>query len=445
MNVQALCDRLVANDASLTDLQISLVDYSDAEVKLILDAAKKNKTLKKLRLVGSYRGRSLSIPAALSLASVASEHPEIQNIEFERVKFIEFGPLALAIQQNRKLTRLLLDECWVTPNLVECIRWLLTINALESMALEYNKSVGDPSFDISGALLGNSSLKKLDLHDDYYDVFGSETFQAIPHFIRTNQDFETLDLILSKSMAYRSELVRLIAQAAEGHASLNKLAITYGCRSEGEVGTVHQVGTAEAIGNMLHNAPALRELSLEHCYMGPAGARHLADGLSSKNSVVEKVDLPGNQLGDEEVGIFARLLLANQNLKSLDLRVNNIGDAGALELAFALRQNSTLELLDLDSNQIGSNGARALADALVMNDALKDLDLLDNSIGDDGATSIAEMLTRNESIEKVCIGGFGEKGLKAFATHERPQDSRSKQSRYDGLHLRNWKFLCSGS
>jgi hypothetical protein len=39
-----------------------------------------------------------------------------------------------------------------------------------------------------------------------------------------------------------------------------------------------------------------------------------------------------------------------------------------------------------------------------------------NFIGDDGATSIAEMLTRNESIEKVCIGGFGEKGLKAFAT-----------------------------
>jgi hypothetical protein len=150
--------------------------------------------------------------------------------------------------------------------------------------------------------------------------------------------------------------------------------------------------------------------------MRSAGAQHLADGLRSKNSVVEKLDLSSNKLGDWEAGIFARVLLANQNLKSLVLRNNKIGDAGALELAVALRQNNTLNLLDLTSNDIGSDGATALADALAANDALKDLDLHDNSIGDDGATSIAEMLTRNESIEKVCIEGFGQKGLRAFAT-----------------------------
>jgi hypothetical protein len=167
---------------------------------------------------------------------------------------------------------------------------------------------------------------------------------------------------------------------------------------------------------MLHNAPALRELSLTGCYIISAGARHLADGLSSKNSVVEKLDLSHCILGDAEVGIIARLLLANQNLKSLDLSENNIGAAGALELAVALRQNNTLELLDLNSNRIRSDGATALADALAANDALKDLNLQHNFIRDDGAISIAEMLTRNESIEKVCIGGFGEKGLKGFAT-----------------------------
>jgi hypothetical protein len=196
---------------------------------------------------------------------------------------------------------------------------------------------------------------------------------------------------------------------------LNKLAITYPGEADDEPSAedlINDVKTAEAIGTKLHNAPALRKLSLSHCYMGSAGARHLADGLSSKNSAVEKLDLSWNKLGDEEAGIFARVLLANQNIKSLDLSDNTIGDAGALELAIALRQNNTLDLLDLDSNQIGSDGASAL----VANDALKDLNLLSNSIGDDGATSIAEMLTRNESIEKVCIEGFFEEGLKAFAT-----------------------------
>jgi hypothetical protein len=362
MSVQALCDRLVANDASLTELYIHLNDTNDAELTLILDAAKKNKTVKKVRLDSDgsrsrYRKvkfMSLSVPAALSLASLVSEHPEIQDIEFSRVDFKEFGPIALAIRQNCKAACLLFEECKVTPNLVECIRWLLTENALESMTLKDNYKEDELSFDISGALLGNSSLKKLVLYDD---VFGSEIFQAIPHMIRTNQGFETLDLSLWADTTYRFELVRLIAQAAEGHPSLNKLAIAYSGASVEEPSAedlINHAGTAEAYGTMLHNAPALRELLLSGCYMGSAGARHLADGLS--NSVVEELHLPWNKLGDEEAGIFARLLLANQNLKSLDLSSNYIGDAGALELADALRQNNTLELLDL-MNGIHRKGA----------------------------------------------------------------------------------------
>jgi hypothetical protein len=276
---------------------------------------------------------------------------------------------------------------------------------------------GEPSFDISGALLANSSLKELVLHDPI-GVISSETLQALPPMIRTNQAFEALDLSLLETMTDLHELVRLVAQAAEGHASLNELTIIYFDESDDEPSAedlINHVGTAEAIGTMLHNASALRELYLLGCYMGSAGARHLADGLSSETSIVEKLDLSENKLGTEEAGILARVLLANQNLKSLKLYHNDIGDSGAFELAVALRQNNTLEHLDLFSNQIGSDGATALADALVANDALKDLDLGDNSIGDDGATSIAEMLASNESIEKVGIGGFGEKGLKAFA------------------------------
>jgi ribosomal 50S subunit-associated protein YjgA (DUF615 family) len=45
--VRALCDRLVTNDAALTELVIDLVNVDDAELKLVLDAAKKNKTVKK--------------------------------------------------------------------------------------------------------------------------------------------------------------------------------------------------------------------------------------------------------------------------------------------------------------------------------------------------------------------------------------------------------------
>jgi hypothetical protein len=222
---------------------------------------------------------------------------------------------------------------------------------------------------------------------------------------------------------------------------LNKLVIDYSYQQSHEDPSaedlINHVGTAEAIGTMLHNSPALRELSLQGCYMGSAGARHLADGLRSKNSVVEKLHLTRNNFGTEEAGIFARMLLANQNLKSLVLSRNSIGAAGALELAVALRQNNSLELLDLFLNNIGSDGASALADALVANDALKDLNLAFNFIGDDGATSIAEMLTRNESIEKVCIGAFGEKGLKEFATRLSSMNGL-KTLKVDNCHMRGY-------
>jgi hypothetical protein len=176
MSVQALCDRLVANDAALTELIIALLHVNDAEVKLILDAAKKNKTVQKVLVIGSHDAMRLSVPVALSLASVISEHPEIQEIEIHAVEGLEFAPLALAIQQNRKLTRLLFVCCRVTTNHVECIRWLLTQNALESLTLmdshsndgednhsndgdDIHSNDGEASFDISGALLGNSASK----------------------------------------------------------------------------------------------------------------------------------------------------------------------------------------------------------------------------------------------------------------------------------------------
>ena len=67
MSVQALCDRLVANDAALTELDIPLENVDDAELKLILDSAKENKTVKKVQIDGrSDDVTPLSVPAALS-------------------------------------------------------------------------------------------------------------------------------------------------------------------------------------------------------------------------------------------------------------------------------------------------------------------------------------------------------------------------------------------
>ena len=43
MDVQALCDKLVGNDATLNELVITLKDVGDAEVNLILAVAKRTR------------------------------------------------------------------------------------------------------------------------------------------------------------------------------------------------------------------------------------------------------------------------------------------------------------------------------------------------------------------------------------------------------------------
>ena len=96
---------------------------------------------------------------------------------------------------------------------------------------------------------------------------------------------------------------------------------------------------------------------------------------------------------------------------------NKIGNVGVFELSSALSKNTTVKYLDLEQNEITDFGAGTLAAGLVRNTCLRGLDLLGNDIGDDGAACIAKMMTINGSIRTIWIGGFGQKGLNAFATH----------------------------
>jgi penicillin-binding protein-related factor A (putative recombinase) len=70
-NVQDLCRRLTANNPAFTFLEIHvyILDY-DEDLELVLEAAKKNKTVEKLRIDG-YDPSTLSVRAAASLLSVA--------------------------------------------------------------------------------------------------------------------------------------------------------------------------------------------------------------------------------------------------------------------------------------------------------------------------------------------------------------------------------------
>jgi hypothetical protein len=68
-HVQYLCDKLFANDPSFTEIIIDLQETDDEDLKLIFEAAKANKHVKKT----CFGDGTLSERAALSPASALQE------------------------------------------------------------------------------------------------------------------------------------------------------------------------------------------------------------------------------------------------------------------------------------------------------------------------------------------------------------------------------------
>jgi hypothetical protein len=105
-----------------------------------------------------------------------------------------------------------------------------------------------------------------------------------------------------------------------------------------------------------------------------------------------KLDLSGNNIGDDGAKAIADALKVNHSLETLYLNDNNIGDDGAKAIADALKDNKSLDKLDLDDNKIDDDGAKAIADALKVNHRLESLLLRNNNISADGKEYLLSLL-----------------------------------------------------
>jgi hypothetical protein len=123
----------------------------------------------------------------------------------------------------------------------------------------------------------------------------------------------------------------------------------------------------------------------------------LAEALGG-NTVVKKLCLGWNGIGDSGAQRLAESLEKNKTLTELNLTENGIGERGAQRLADALQVNTTLRVLDLMSNRIGDNGAGYLASALGKNKTLQELRLYDTGIEYSGASRLMTAAERNETL-----------------------------------------------
>ena len=148
--------------------------------------------------------------------------------------------------------------------------------------------------------------------------------------------------------------------------------------------------------------PLCRELYtvyLAQNYLGPEDIRVLMVGLNA--SVVMRLYLNDNALGDDGAILLANALRTNVHLKKITCASNAIGDRGAEAIAETLLENTTLQSLDLSLNWITDTGAIALASALMENAALREFSLSENRFGARGSLALLQAHRVNFSVEVI--------------------------------------------
>ncbi|XP_019517469.1 PREDICTED: leucine-rich repeat-containing protein 45 isoform X5 [Hipposideros armiger] len=161
--------------------------------------------------------------------------------------------------------------------------------------------------------------------------------------------------------------------------------------------------TCRALGKLLQKEALVTELVLSDCMLR---ATLLLQGLCA-NTVLQFLDLKGNNLRAAGAEALGRLLRQNKSIQNLTLEWNNLGtweDAFAT-FCGALAANGTLRQLDLRNNQISHKGAEELALALKSNTSLQQLDLRWNNIGLLGGRALVSCLPSNRTLWRLELAG----------------------------------------
>ncbi|XP_076812212.1 uncharacterized protein LOC143459118 [Clavelina lepadiformis] len=167
----------------------------------------------------------------------------------------------------------------------------------------------------------------------------------------------------------------------------------------------------------------IEELVIGECNISASGIKSISDAISKLPEPMKKLNLYGNNLGDDGASHISTCLSKIEELhigrckisasgiksisdaisklpepmKKLDLRVNNLGDDGASHISTCL---SKIEELDIGRCNISESGIKSISDAISkLPEPMKKLDLWDNNLGDDGASHISNCLSKIEELD----------------------------------------------
>jgi Ran GTPase-activating protein (RanGAP) involved in mRNA processing and transport len=324
------------------DTAISPILTTTATLSPILTSLRNHPLLRRLCLCGELGRGELRDLTGLDTV-LLSDTSKITELDIDSYigspTLTGLKDVLIAMAQRPTLTKLRLCECPLGCDEARLLQMALcTIPSLHTLVLGSNDLGSTELATLAPALYHNTSIKVLDLSDNYLkDVKSARVLRDI---LRRNKTITTLNLSGNEF----GQTTGAVACIAEGMGS---------------------------------NSTVLK-LDLSNCDLGDGGVSTLAQSLGSRNTTLQKLTLDMNNIRSTGVGVLLETMeQSSKSITDLELRFNTIGNRGASLLARSLGNNALPNLTRLSLFQcgIGDDGFIALVLALKKNASLLHLDL----------------------------------------------------------------------
>jgi len=159
----------------------------------------------------------------------------------------------------------------------------------------------------------------------------------------------------------------------------------------------------ESLSQVISKSKLIKELNIgsNPKITSPGYLGHL------ESSLLSKLVLAWNKLGNEGANHLASYLTKNIALRYLDISAVDIQDEGLAALISALKQNNTLTHLNLQNNNISNKSFPLLSDLLQSNKGLTYLSLRALNLGDEGVSILTKGLSQNKTLTTLDLQNNG--------------------------------------
>ena len=125
------------DESTVTTLNVRVDHYSDTDLCNLFNELRENTTVEMVCIESAAEDSvTLGEKSSLALAAAVSRHPAINRLSFSNVQRMNFGAIAVSVQQNKGLFELGLHPCDLSHEQMRELEWLLAENGIERITID---------------------------------------------------------------------------------------------------------------------------------------------------------------------------------------------------------------------------------------------------------------------------------------------------------------------